>query len=143
MLVNQKEITNFIPQRPPMVMVDGLLSSDEKTTTSLFRPGQDCIFCKEGFFSEAGLIENMAQTAALRSGYEAHKKSENIKVGFIGAVKKFRLHFLPQVNDQLETKIQVLNSLLNASIVKASVEVKGEIAAQAELSIFTPADETE
>jgi predicted hotdog family 3-hydroxylacyl-ACP dehydratase len=142
MLVSKKEVTSYIPQRPPMVMVDMLVSSDENTTTSLFRPGHDCILCNDGYFSEAGLIENMAQTAALRSGYEAHKNSENIRVGFIGAVKKFRLYFLPVENDLLETKIEVLNSLLNASIVKATVQIDGEIAAQAELSIFTPVDET-
>jgi predicted hotdog family 3-hydroxylacyl-ACP dehydratase len=142
MLVSKKEVTSYIPQRPPMVMVDMLVSSDENTTTSLFRPGHDCILCNDGYFSEAGLIENMAQTAALRSGYEAHKNSENIRVGFIGAVKKFRLYFLPLENDLLETKIEVLNSLLNASIVKATVQIDGEIAAQAELSIFTPVDET-
>jgi len=57
-----KDILQFIPQRHPFVMVDALLFADEKTTRTNFMVTQKDIFCEDGVFSEAGLLENIAQT---------------------------------------------------------------------------------
>lgn len=137
MLVDKSAIADYIPQKPPMVMVDGLVDSDKKSTTSVFRPGSGNLFCEEGFFKEPGLIENIAQTTALRAGYEAKQKKEPVKVGFIGAVKNFKVFHLPRESDQLTTVVKILNNLWNVTIVKGKVFVAGKIAAEAELSIFT------
>jgi 3-hydroxymyristoyl/3-hydroxydecanoyl-(acyl carrier protein) dehydratase len=142
MLVEKPFITKYIPQRQPMVMVDGLLSSDEKSTASIFQPDSHNLFCKEGLFTEPGLIENMAQTAALRAGYEAKQKKESVKVGFIGAVKNLKIYRLPFEAEILTTKIEIKNNFGNATIVKGQVFVKGKIVAQAELSIFTREEQT-
>ncbi len=50
-------------------MVDTLLSSDGSTarTTFLIRP--DNVLVENGVFSAAGLMENIAQTAAAGMGY--------------------------------------------------------------------------
>ena len=53
-----------IPQKPPMVMVDKLIFAEEKKVVTSFLIRRDNIFCSDGVFTEAGLIENMAQTAA-------------------------------------------------------------------------------
>lgn len=143
MLVEKGSITDFLPQRPPMVMVDGLLSSDEKQTISLFMPGIDNLLCLDGYFTEPGLIENMAQTAALRAGWESAKKREEVATGFIGAVKNFRLHRLPLADEQLTTTITVTQMVWQMTRVQATVHAGGQIAAEAELSIFTLTEQQE
>ena len=136
MLVEKEVVEQLIPQKYPMAMVDGLIEQTETSTTSRLILNPSNIFCKDGFFVEAGLIENMAQTAALRSGYEASLKKEKPLVGFIGSLKRIKIHKLPQDTDTIETTITILNSLMNVLIIKGEVFCKGSLMAEGEMNIF-------
>ena len=137
MLVEKNVVLEFIPHRPPMVMVDGLLKYDENESTSILKLSKENIFCSNGYFTEPGLIENMAQTAALRAGFEAGLKNEKVKVGFIGAVKNLKIHHLPEVDSSIETTIRITNNFGNIILVKAVVISEGKLMAESEMSIFT------
>ena len=50
-------------------MVSSLLSVDERSARSSFTINIENVFVKNNIFQEAGLMENIAQTAALRAGY--------------------------------------------------------------------------
>ena len=136
MLANQTEVLDLIPQRHPMVMVDRLIECEEKYALSGLKIKADNIFCVGGTFSEPGVIEHIAQTAALQNGYLAQQNREPVKVGFIGAVKKFKLNRLPSAQEVLQTRIENTHSFENISIVRATVQVNQEIIAETELSIF-------
>lgn len=137
MLVGKSEIQHYIPQGSPMVMVDTLLKHDDLKATSAFSISEDNIFCEQGHFTEPGLIENMAQTSALKAGYEAKQKHEKVKVGFIGAIKKLKIHHLPAVGSSIETTITITNNFGNIILVKAVVISEGKLMAESEMSIFT------
>ena len=64
-LIEGEALREILPQKFPMVMVDKLLFSDEKTAVSGFTILADNIFCENGFFTQAGMLENIAQTAAI------------------------------------------------------------------------------
>jgi 3-hydroxyacyl-[acyl-carrier-protein] dehydratase len=136
MLAGSIEIQNLIPQKPPMVVVDGLVEHNENVTVSRLILSKNNLFCKDGFFHEPGLVENMAQTAALRSGYEAFLKNEKPKVGFIGSLKNIEIHELPKDTDELQTKLTVLNELLQALIIRCEVFVEKKLMAEGEMTIF-------
>lgn len=136
MLADSKQVSQLIPQGLPMIMVDGLISSDETETVSTLTIVEDNIFYKEGVFCEPGIIENIAQTAALRSGYQASVKNEKPAVGFIGSVKKLKVYDLPKLNDILTTKIIVTTQLLNALIVRGETRVGDILIAEGDLNIF-------
>lgn len=136
MLLEKSEVLNMIPQKPPMTMVDGLIVHNDTTTTSSLALNKQNIFCKNGFFHEPGLIENIAQTAALRAGYIAKKSNVDPQLGFIGAVKRMHIFELPCDTDILHTKITILNQLMNASIIKGKVYVSQKIMAEGEMTIF-------
>jgi len=133
-------ISNCIPQREPMMMVDTLISHDEKETISSFTILKDNVFVENEIFSEAGLLENMAQTAALGKGYEYGQNNEKPPIGFIGAVKNFEVFGLPHQLDTIETKATIKYQVLNASIVEAQVYVKNIKLAACELKIFINPD---
>lgn len=137
MLVSKSEVLNYIPQRPPMVMVDSLLENDDEKTISQYEILEDNIFCENGSFSEAGLIENMAQTAALQNGFQTMQNNDQVRVGFIGAVKKLKIYHLPEVNSTIETTVYSMHNFGNVSIVKAEVRNNSLLIAESELSIFT------
>jgi predicted hotdog family 3-hydroxylacyl-ACP dehydratase len=130
------EIQNLVPQKPPMVMVDGLIEHNEIFTVSRLVLSKNNLFCKDGYFHEPGLLENMAQTAALRSGYEAFLKNEKPKVGFIGSLKNIEIYELPKDSDVLQTKLTVLNELLQALIIRCEVFVETKLMAAGEMTIF-------
>lgn len=137
MLVDKTEVQHYIPQGWPIVMVDVLLANDDSQTTSQFKITEENIFCSNGYFTEPGIIENMAQTAALRAGYEAKQKKEKVKVGFIGAVKNLKIYQLPEVGSSIETTIAITNNFGNIILVKAEVVSEGKLVAESEMSIFT------
>jgi predicted hotdog family 3-hydroxylacyl-ACP dehydratase len=136
MLAGKAEVYDMIPQAPPMAMVDGLISSDETLTVSQLSVNRQNIFCKDGFFHEPGLIENIAQTAALRAGYIARQNNEEVIKGYIGSVKKLKIYALPKDTDTLQTKITVQHELLNASVIKGEIFVNDKMMAEGEMTIF-------
>ena len=132
----KENILSLIPQQPPFVMIDTLLFSDEKMTRSGFSVRTDNIFTIDGVFTEAGLLENMAQTAAARAGYIARLENKPVQVGYIGAVKNLEIFELPRTNDELITKIRIEEELFNISIITGKVWRKDNLLAQCEMNIY-------
>lgn len=143
MLVSKQDILQFIPQRAPIVMVDELLAHSESTSTSQFTIAPDNIFAEDGNFTAPGLVENIAQTAALRSGYAgwlmaqtAGGEKQIAQVGFIGALKDLAIHALPKVNSTITTTVEVTATVMNASVIIGRVMQGEQLLAQCEMKIF-------
>lgn len=130
------DLEKLIPQREPMVMIDGLSEVTDDAAVSHFLVREGNTFVNDGALSEAGLLENMAQTAAARSGHVSALSGQAPPVGFIGGVKGLLVQRLPQVGERLSTRVTVLHEVLNASVVKGAVQVNGEEVAECELKIF-------
>jgi predicted hotdog family 3-hydroxylacyl-ACP dehydratase len=136
MLVQGEKIHDLIPQRPPMVMVDKLISvSAGKTTTGLTVLPEN-IFVMDGVFREPGLIENIAQSAAAGVGYYYRSRNEEVPLGFIGAIKNLVISFLPEVHSELTTEIIVEHEVLNATLIRGRVFTKEKLVVECEMKIF-------
>lgn len=141
MLADKNTVHKLIPQDKPMIMVDELLEHDADRTLTGFVVEKDNLFAENGFFTEPGLIENMAQSAALRTGWMGMQEAGGDEdyhppVGVIGALKNLVLYHIPKVPVQLQTEVGVIASFSNATVVKARVQTEGELLAEAELKIF-------
>lgn len=136
-----ENIALLLPQKAPFVMVDGLIAQAEKSTKTTFFIHENNVLCHKGKWSEAGIIENIAQSTALHLSLRQMEadKSDNFKpkLGVIGAVKKFVLHKLPNVNTQVQTEISVKHEIGNALIVDALCLCNQQMVASCELSVFT------
>lgn len=131
-------ITEYIPQREPMVMIDNHIESTENYTVSSFNIQSDNIFVKDGFFHESGLIENIAQTAALRVGYFCKLNNTEVPVGFIGGIKALKINLLPILGESINTKVEILHQVFDATIIRGTVfNSINEICAECEMKIFT------
>jgi len=135
-IVGPQLVRNYIPQRSPMVMVDALLSYSAEEAKTAFMVKPDNVLLEEDCLSEAGLLEHVAQSAALGKGYEFALKNEKPPLGFLGAVKKLKIMQLPKPGQQIETQIILKHVIMNASVVEAKVFVANEMIASCELSIF-------
>jgi predicted hotdog family 3-hydroxylacyl-ACP dehydratase len=140
MNVSPQNILELIPQAPPFVMVGQLLYTDETISRSSFIIAADNCMVAGGLFIEGGLLENMAQTAAARVGYQAQLENKPVTGGYIGAVKDFEIFFLPRVGDELLTEIKIENHFFNVSVIACSVWCHNELAARCEMKVFLNAD---
>lgn len=136
MISGREDIIQYIPQRDPMVLVHQLLEFSENKVVSGFEVEENHILVSNGFLTEAGLLENMAQTAALGKGYEFALKNEKPPLGFIGAVKSFKVARLPKIGSQIKTHLELKHEVLNASIVNTKIMENEEEIASCELKIF-------
>jgi predicted hotdog family 3-hydroxylacyl-ACP dehydratase len=131
-----ERITNYIPHRVPMIMVDELVEVSEAKAVSHFLVREENIFVSDGKFQESGLIENMAQTAAAQAGYFQKKNSRPVLIGYLASVKSFNLFFLPAVNSNLTTSIEVTNQVGDITLLKGEVHLDDHLICSCELRIF-------
>ena len=135
-LAEGEDFIRFIPQRAPFIMVDRLYACDEKYIHTGFQPDEENIFSVNGYFTEPGLIENMAQSAAAGTGYSFITRNKEVPIGFIGAVKDFQLKRLPKFTELLDTEVTVVAEVMNATVIKARVCSGDEELASCEMKIF-------
>lgn len=136
MTLPTQDILTLIPQRPPFVMVDTLVSSTDDTTVTTLLVLPDTALVSDGELSEAGLTENIAQTAATGAGYTAQQLGKPVQPGFIGAVKNLEVFALPKVGDIIETEVKIENQVFDVTIIKGKITCKGSTLAQCEMKIF-------
>jgi len=132
----EEDILSLIPQRPPFVMIDKFLYSDETITRTSFFITEENIFTENGEFREAGLMENIAQTAAARAGYIATLENKPVSPGYIAAVKNLEITGLPKVNDELITEIKIENQVFDIVLISGRVWCKDKLEATCEMRIF-------
>ena len=130
------DILSLIPQQPPFVMVDELLFSDDNITRTKFEVKADNVFTINGEFSEAGLMENMAQTAAAGSGNMARIENRPVVSGYIGQVKNLEIFELPKTGDVLQTETITEVQVFDAAIVSGKIWCLDKLIAQCEMKIF-------
>ena len=130
------DIIPLIPQKPPFVMVGKLLFTDEEITRSSFIVDADNVLVKDGYLLEAGLLENMAQTAALGAGYIAMAENKPVIAGYLGAVNNFEVFGLPGIADELITETKIENRIFNVTVVSGRVWNQGELIAACEMKVF-------
>jgi len=136
MFIHTDDITAFIPQRTPIVMISGILSAEGKMVRSGFHISPDNIFVQDGVLTPPGLMENIAQTAAARAGWLASQESKPISLGYIGAVKDLEIFELPPVGAFIETVAEIGQQVFNATMVTGQVMLDGKLIAQCEMKIF-------
>jgi len=118
-------------------MVGSLITVDEKTACSSFTINPDNVFLKNNIFQEAGLMENIAQTAALRAGYISAAENMPVSLGYIGAVKDMEIFDFPKAGDEIETEITIEEQVFNMTIISGKVWLNGALIASCKLNVFT------
>ena len=129
-------ILPYIPQRPPMVMIDRLFYADDTQSKTGLLIESENLFVENGVFTEPGLIENMAQTAAVRAGYFFLNRQKAVPVGFIGAIKHLKIDRLPPVGAVIYTEAILVQQVMDINVVEGKVWLGEELLASCELKIF-------
>ena len=131
------DVLTLLPQRPPFVMIDRLIHFDEVVTTTQLEVRPDNLFMEaDGLLNNCALVENIAQTCAARMGYiNQYIYKERVRLGFIGSIKNLQVLRPAREGEVLTTSIEVVQEVLQLTLVNATVKVGGETIVTAEMKI--------
>ena len=131
------DVLTLLPQRPPFVMIDCLTHFDDVLTASRFQVKADNIFMgDDGVLNSCALAENIAQTCAARMGYiNQYILKDKVKLGFIGDIKHLKIWREARAGEELRTEIEVMQEVLQMTLVKATVKVGEETIVTADMKI--------
>ncbi len=130
------EIVEFIPQRAPIVMVDEFFGVDENLSVSGITITEDNIFCEGGELSDCGIIEHIAQSAALRVGYIYKSEGREVPLGFIGSVNKLKIYSLPKQGERVKSEIRIEQEVMNITLIGAVSYVGERKIAECKMKIY-------
>jgi len=136
MIIAQDNITTIIPQRPPFVMIDQLVSCNETGSDTTFLIKADNILVDGGELSEAGITENIAQTAAAGLGYMMLKNNTSIVIGYIAAIKNLEIFSQPKIGNVIATNVTITNQVFDVTIITGTVKCDNQMLAKCEMKIY-------
>ncbi len=117
-------------------MVHNLVEASESHAVTQLHLAVDNVFASDGFLAEPGLVENIAQTAAVHVGHQCLEKGVPIPIGYIAAVKNLEIKALPPLGTTITTKVKITNKVLDLTVATGEVTLDGESLCTCEMRIF-------
>ena len=119
-------ILKYLPHRPPMQMVDTITHINDTSIVTKFLIPEDCIFLEKEYFTESGLIENMAQTCSAIVGQFFFGLEEDTKmaISVLSKRQKFSLcprYYIPYVQRLLCFLVMMTRDIVFAQWIVESI----------------------
>lgn len=118
-----------IPQRNPIVMVDALIAFSTDKIIAGLTIGSTGLFIINEELSEPGLIEHMAQTIALHTGFGYFIKEEQAPVGYIGSISNLTIKRLPKKGERIISTASILHEFSGVTLVDIISTIDEEVIA--------------
>ena len=130
------DIHTILPQQEPFVMIGALTHFEmSHIVTELVIP-EDNIFVQDGRFCVAGLIENVAQTCAARTGYiNKYILHRGVDIGYIAAIREMDVMELPRVDERITTEMWVREEVFGMILADAVVRCGDRILMKIEFKV--------
>ncbi|MBB1322340.1 hotdog family protein [Shewanella vesiculosa] len=139
-----QDVSNFIPHRAPMILIDKLLEHrpDSLTTETYISPSSAFFNSKINGVPNYVAIEYMAQSVAALAGIEARLDNEAILAGFLLGTRKLQMHIdtftLGQSYRTQVTRLYQEESGL--AVFDCHIYHQDTLIAQANINVFQPKD---
>lgn len=132
-ITSAETLLQCIPQRNPIVMVDVLYHFNETEVSAGLFVETAGIFIKNNALQEPGLIEHMAQTVALHTGFGYFIKQEQAPTGYIGSIANLKINRLPIANEKIQTTATILQEFAGITLVDIICQINDETIATAQM----------
>ncbi len=126
-------LLGLIPQRAPMVMVSSLVAYGEDHLVATLLVNKEMLFVEDEELQESGLLEHMAQSVALHTGFGYFLKGEPAPTGYIGSMQQVEIVALPHVDQEIFTEIRIIQEFMGVTLVEIITKLEGEIIAKAQM----------
>ena len=119
-------IGTILLQEPPFRFVDRLDAFDGGDVVTSFTVPSDGPLVEDGCLTEAGLVENMAQSIAARIGYiSVYIDHVPVRIGYLGQVKNLEINCLPRSGEVLATSVRLRQEVFGITMADVR-ECRGE-----------------
>lgn len=116
-ITDKSIVEGLLPQNPPFIFVDTLLEIGEKTGRIGFTVPAENILVENNRLSEAGVLEHIAQSAALQNAYrQLLNGNKKAKTGVLIALDRIKINRLPKVGQSLLTIINIENEFFGMQL---------------------------
>jgi len=138
-------IQNYLPHREPMLMADAIVEIGREHAVTSFFIKDDNIFVENGLFSEAGMIEHIAQTCSAIIGQDF---GEDIRqsddpgarvIGFITQIKKVTIQHKPAAGTEITSRATLISQFGEICSIFCETFAGNTLLATAEISLFIKA----
>lgn len=133
--LSQIPVTTLIPQRAPMVMISRVVAYKAGEIQTELDIDPENIFVTKGQFTESGMLENIAQTAAAMVGMEAREKGLEVPLGFIGGINKIRVTGFAGVSQRILSQVEILQEVFNITLIRGKCFILNELLLECEMKI--------
>ena len=131
---------NLLPHRPPMMLIDRLLTySEDRSGSAEVELRVDCVLV-DGTLNRVALVEMMAQTYAAIKGYEDILQDKPVLEGFLVWIRKARFPVDAQVGDLLTVDVANIGTMDGFHMIRASVRCGETTLAEGTLKLWVPGE---
>ena len=132
-ITSTETLLKCIPQRNPIVMVDVLYRFNETEVSAGLSIETTGIFLKNNTLQEPGLIEHMAQTVALHTGFGFYVKNQQAPMGYIGSIANLKINRLPIAGENIHTTATILQEFAGITLVDIICQINSQTIATAQM----------
>jgi 3-hydroxyacyl-[acyl-carrier-protein] dehydratase len=131
----------FIPHRPPMRLVETLISYGAAAGLVEAVPAADGILVDaDGVMDEVALVELLAQGYAVIKGYDDLLNGKEISKGFLVGVRKLRIAGRARAGERLLVRIRTVGSFEGFAVAEGEVVRNDEVIASGTIKLWIVAD---
>jgi predicted hotdog family 3-hydroxylacyl-ACP dehydratase len=126
-----------LPHRPPMILIDELLSSSDDSLCARVRLREDSPFVEDGRVSSLVAIEYMAQTVAALAGLRKRARGEEVRRGYLLGCRELKLPVAElRAGDELTVRVRETWATDELGHFDCSVTRGEELVALGVLSVY-------
>lgn len=136
-------VENYVPHRGPMLLLDRLLAADVDSAVAEVTVPQGGMFLHDAGMPSWVGMEYMAQTVAAWAGWNALRKGQAVKIGFLLGSRKYeaaQAFFAPGMRLKVSVQCDLMgDNGLGMFDCRIHAEDERELAS-ARISVFEPED---
>ncbi len=139
MSASRYAITELLPHRPPMILLDRVedFAADSLTASVTITPSS--LFCAGGSVPSHLALEYMAQACGAHVGMIALEKGEPVRIGFVLGTRDFVSMVRGfDVGERLEVTATLVFNDVQMGAYDCRIAIGDRLVAQARLSVYQP-----
>lgn len=131
----------FIPHRPPMRLVERLLSYGDGAGVVEANLSADSILVNvDGTLDAVALVELLAQGYAVIKGYDDRLQGKEVSEGYLVGVRKLRITGCVRAGERLLIHIRTVGSFEGFAVVEGEIESAAGIIASGSIKLWIVGD---
>jgi predicted hotdog family 3-hydroxylacyl-ACP dehydratase len=137
-----KNITQIVPHRSPMLMIDAYSKIDNNNALSEKTFQEGSYGCQNGVVIDSILIECVAQTVAAHYGYQLlEEENTNFEIGLLVSVDKFDFYYQVREKSKIDIIISKIDQIGAFKLFKGEIRMEIKMVAAGNIKVFNPEKE--